>query len=105
MVVVVEAVVGLPAPRVIAVDTVAITMAARHAAWALERPPRRAVRAAYRRPSRASSFPRSRSCRPRRTPLGDSSVWERHPSHGRPAAFRRDLATGGRGAPGSRDTR
>jgi len=36
MVVVVEAVIGLPAPRVIAVDTVAITMAARHAAWALE---------------------------------------------------------------------
>jgi len=76
MVVVVEAVIGLPAPRVIAVDTVAITMAARHAAWALEQPPRRGVRAAYRRPSRASSFPRSRSCRPRRTPLGDSSDWE-----------------------------
>jgi len=36
MVAVVEAVIGLPAPRVIAVDTVAITMAARHAAWALE---------------------------------------------------------------------
>jgi hypothetical protein len=105
MVVVVDAVVGLPAPRVIAVDTVAITMAPRHAAWALEQPPpsSRSSRVSPAIPcefvSPVALLPSPEDAARRFERLGTTPVTRT------PAAIRRDLATGGRGAPGSRDTR